>query len=449
MSFSSGSNMLFDTLQDNTDTASSRDYEQKVQPLAWRLAPQNFTDYMGQEHLISEAMPLRILIENDALTSIILWGPPGCGKTALSRLISFKTQADYLSINAVTAKLADIKACIDKGRQNLKKSKKTILFIDEIHRFNKIQQDALLPDVERGGIILIGATTENPFFSVIPGLISRSQIFQLYALENKHLKNILDRALLSADSINIDPDASDFIIQQAKGDARKLLNLTEMACQIHKSGSTITLSALETLIQQSGRGYGADDHYDLVSALIKSMRGSDPDASIYWLSRMLDGGEDPEFITRRLIIFASEDIGNADPNAFLLAVSLLHAVKFIGMPEIRINLAQVVTYLATAPKSNAAYNAVNEAMRIIKSGTIYPVPDHLKDSSYSGAKKMGFGKSYIYPHDNPDGTFVQRYIDNEHRFYKPKDIGYEKTIKKRLDFLMEKRSSGSTNNAVE
>jgi putative ATPase len=406
------------------------------QPLAFQMAPKNFQEYIGQSHILGADKPLRQLIEQDKLFSIILWGPPGCGKTSLSRLISKITKSRYISINAVTAKISDIKEAIEISKANQLSNIRTILFIDEIHRFNKVQQDALLPEVENGLITLIGATTENPFFSVIPGLISRSQVFELHPLSQKDLKKILEQTINKLSNtlqIQLEEDAKAYLINESQGDARKLLNLIEMASNLSSSNAiAINKQKLEELTQTKGTKYNTDAHYDLVSAYIKSMRGSDPDAAIYWLARMLKGGENPEFIARRLIIFASEDIGNADPMALVLATSLLDAVKFIGMPEVQINFAHVTTYLATAPKSNASYSAIKLANKLIEQGIIYPVPKHLKDSHYKGAKKMGFGKDYKYPHNNEADASDQKYMPQKHTFYSPKESGYEKNIAKRI-----------------
>ncbi|MCP4049451.1 MAG: replication-associated recombination protein A [bacterium] len=412
----------------------------KSQPLAYKLAPENLDEYIGQNHILDIEKPLRLMIEQDKLLSIILWGPPGCGKTALSRLIAAKTSSHYIALNAVTAKISDIKNSIEQAKIDQYNNKRTIIFIDEIHRFNKIQQDALLPDVENGLLTFIGATTENPYFSVIPALISRAQVFELFPLSNKELKSVLNQAInkiKDSISIKIDEEAKSFLVAESHGDARKLINILEMAILTRKKNTqhNISLDLLTNLTLSKGLKYSEDDHYDIISAFIKSMRGSDPDAAVYWLARMLKGGEDPEFIARRLIIFASEDIGNADPTALIMATSLLEAVKFIGMPEIRINLSHVTTYLATAPKSNASYLAINNAYKLIDSGVVYPVPDHLRDSHYRGAKEMGFGNKYIYPHNYKHSLVNQQYIPENHNLYEPRETGHEKTIKKRIDYI--------------
>ena len=407
-----------------------QDLKQENMPLAYRLSPKTFDEYMGQEHILSAQKPLRKLIEQDQLRSLLLWGPPGTGKTALSRLIAKKTASGYLALNAVIAKTADIKMAIEQAKVNLTRQQKTILFIDELHRFNKIQQDALLPDVENGLITLIGATTENPFFSVIPALLSRSQVFELKPLSTKHLKIIFEHALqdfiIATYQPRFEAEAVEYLMLQAQGDARKMLNILETAVLSSKKKQEITREFVQTILQTKGVPYNENEHYDTISAFIKSLRGSDADAAVYWLAKMLKGGEDPQFIARRLIIFASEDIGNADPQALILATSLLDATKFIGLPEIRINLAQVTTYLATAPKSNASYLAINKAMALIDKGVLYEVPDHLKKS---GQKK------YLYPHDYELGLVKQEYLPESVSFYEPKQIGFEKIIKKRIEYV--------------
>lgn len=400
-------------------------FQNSHHPLAYTLSPKNWADYIGQDHLIGPNSILRKSIDSDTLTSMIFWGPPGCGKTSLSRLISTKTKSHYYSINAVTGKVADIKEVIEKAKNHAFVSQKTVLFIDEIHRFNKAQQDALLPEVESGLLILIGATTENPYFSVIPSLVSRCQIYELKALSTAHLSRLCDIAISKFNhKVPISSDIKKRIITQAQGDARKLINILELISSSFNEFYTPTLDRLEPILQH-GVSYDEQLHYDLISAFIKSMRGSDPNAAIYWLSKMLLGGESPEFIARRLIIFASEDIGNADPHALVLATSSLTAVKFIGMPEAQITLSHVTTYLASAPKSNASYIAIKKATSAIKDGINYPVPDHLKDKS----------KGYIYPHDYPHAIAPQEYLPTQHTFYSPKENGYEKTIKQRLDAI--------------
>jgi putative ATPase len=386
-------------------------------PLAYRLAPAVLEEYFGQEHLLGEGKPIRQMLMSDKMFSLILWGPPGCGKTALSKLIARHISAQFYALNAVTAKIQDIKVVLNKAEIHRQNGKKTMLLIDEIHRFNKAQQDALLPDVEKGLITMVGITTQNPYFSVIPALLSRTTIFELYALNNRDLKKILIKALKKEGiSQEFSPEVLDFLIQQAKGDARKLLNSVEMIKCFLKEDIEMKICDLENMLQSKGLGYGVDDHYDLISAYIKSMRGSDVDAAVYWLARMLKGGEDPLFIARRMVIFASEDIGNADPQALLMAQACFEAARNIGMPEVQINLAHGTTYLAKAPKSNASYQAILAANRLIDEGIVYKVPKVLKDSHYHGAKKMGFGQGYKNPHFSTEKI---RYLptDNVHKFY--------------------------------
>ena len=380
-------------------------------PLAYALRPRSFDDYIGQSHLIGPDKPLRKLIDSDHIGSLIFWGPPGCGKTALSRLISQHAKGDFISLNAVTAKLSDIKSAISRAKANISIKRRTFLFIDEIHRFNKAQQDALLPDVETGLISFIGATTENPFFSVIPGLISRALIFELFHHTTDELKHLVDRACrhLSND-FKLTDAHQQRLIGTAKGDARKLLNFISATYSIYSHTNTVSDADILGLISGQGTPSNTNDHYDLVSAYIKSMRGSDEKAAIYWLSRLLKGGEDPVFIWRRLMIFASEDIGLADPTALTLTGALKHAVDNIGMPEVQINLAHVTAYCARAPKSNDAYMAIKQANQAIDQGVMHKVPDHLRDAHYKGAKRMGFGDDYIYPHSEPEKAKQQSYL---------------------------------------
>ena len=356
-----------------TQTSLFGQASQTQHPLAFKLSPKTFDDYLGQEHLLAPDKPLRKLIESDKLISIILWGPPGCGKTGLSRLISQKTNANYIALNAVTAKISDIKDSIEAAKTARQfHNKRTLLFIDEIHRFNKTQQDALLPEVENGLLTLIGATTENPFFSVIPALISRCQLFELKPLTETHLKTLIQKT-----TIPIEPEAQIQLIHHASGDARKLLNLIETLQA--SSDTSITTSDIEALTQVKGIAHNETTRYDIISAFIKSMRASNEDDAIYWLARLITSNEDPAFIARRLIVFASEDIGNADPQALPLATALIQAVQNIGMPEIRINLSQVTSYMAKAPKSRTNYTAINSALAAIHTGDIRQVPDHLKN----------------------------------------------------------------------
>ena len=396
---------------------------QVPRPLAYQLSPKTLEEYHGQTHLVGEGKPLRRLLDKDQLISAILWGPPGCGKTALARLMSKKTKARFMSLNAVMAKVSDIRESIQTAQSERETGRRSILFIDEIHRFNKAQQDALLPSVENGTITLIGATTENPFFSVNPSIISRAQVFELNPLKRDDLNALLSRSFdnpFARHLENLPDEYKQELISQSQGDARKLINLVELLASITDSHHLPnSMSDFKEMIQQKGVTHSESDHYDLISAYIKSIRGSDPDAAVYWLARLLKGGEDPRFIARRLMILASEDIGNADPQAMVMASSLMMIVEKVGMPEAQINLAQVTTYCATAPKSNASYKAILEANKCIESGSVYEVPKHLKDNHYSGAKKLGHGEGYEYSHNTEDGIGSQEYLPNKHSFYTP------------------------------
>ncbi|HET6514249.1 MAG TPA: replication-associated recombination protein A [Thermodesulfovibrionales bacterium] len=400
------------------------------EPLAYRMCPRNLDEYAGQGHILGEGKLLRRAIEADRITSIILYGPPGTGKTALARVIAAKTNARFEWLNAATAGLDDLRKVIQNARAHLGRGTRTILFLDEIHRFNKLQQDALLPDVEEGNITLIAATVENPFFYVNSALLSRSQVFELKPLSQEDLLGILDRALrdnergLGKLRIEADEEALRHISKMSDGDGRKALSSLEIAALTtapdERGIIRISLPIAEESIQKKAVLYDkkGDQHYDTISAFIKSMRGSDPDAAVYYLAKMLYAGEDPRFIARRIVICASEDVGNADPMALVVATSALRAVEFIGMPEARIPLAQATLYVCTAPKSNASYRAIEAATEDVKNEETLEVPDHLKDSHYRGAEKLGHGKGYKYPHDY--GGFVeQEYLPKKKRYYNP------------------------------
>ena len=414
------------------------------------MRPDKLEELVGQEHITGKDSLLSRAVRSDKLFSIVLFGPPGCGKTALAHIISKETNAHFEKMNAVTAGIPEIRKLVAeaKNRWDLN-GKRTIAFIDEIHRFNKAQQDALLPDVEDGTITLIGATTHNPFFSVIPALVSRSQVFELKELKPEALKGLIKRALSDKErglgdlKIKIDKEAEDFLVNTANGDARRALNALEIGALTtppDKKGVVhFTLAIAKESIQKRAINYdkNEDGHYDTISAFIKSMRGSDPDAALYWLAKMIYAGEDPRFIARRFVIFASEDVGNADPLALVVANSAMQAVEQIGMPEGRIILAQAVTYLSTAPKSNASYMGIEAALTDIKENKTQEVPMHLKNATYDGEKKMGKGKGYKYPHSF-DGHVEQEYMPEKKKYYEPKDIGYEKKIKERMERLDEK-----------
>ena len=422
----------------NTDAA---------KPLAARMRPQSLEEFVGQQHFLGEGKLLRRMLNADRIGSVIFYGPPGTGKTSLAELVARHTNRHFERLNAAACGVKELRAELEKARDRLSASgKQTVLFIDELHRFNKSQQDVLLPDVESGVISLIGATTANPFFSLVSPLISRSQVFEFREIAAADIKALLDRAMtdetrgLGKLSVKADTDALDFLAEICDGDARRALTALEIGV-LSVSGSTqhLNLEAAQESIQMKAVRYGADEHYDVASAFIKSMRGSDPNAAIYWLARMLEAGEDPRFIARRIVIFASEDVGNADPMALPLATATMKATEDIGMPECRINLAQAVTYMASVPKSNAAYAAINLAMKDIREGTVLPVPDHLRDGHYAGAEKLGHGVGYEYSHNADDGWVDQDYLGADRQYYEPTDRGYEKEIRKRLDAIRQRR----------
>jgi putative ATPase len=404
--------------------------EGSVPPLAYRMCPANLDEYAGQRHILGPGKLLRRAIEADRITSIILYGPPGTGKTALARIIAEKTRSHFEWLNAATIGLDEIRKVIQQAKIRKGKGSKTIVFLDEIHRFNKLQQDALLPDVEEGNITLISATVENPFFYVNSALLSRSQIFELKPLSEEDILGILRRALgdrergLGNFNIVADDDALKHIARMSDGDARKALSALELAALTTPPETNgeirITVSVAEESIQKKVVVYDkkGDQHYDTISAFIKSMRGSDPDAAAYYLAKMIYAGEDPRFIARRIVICASEDVGNADPNALVVAVSALRAIEFIGMPEAKIPLAQATLYIAKAPKSNASYMAIEAALKDISTEETMEVPDHLKDSHYPGSKKLGHGKGYKYPHDY-GGHVEQDYLKKKKKYYNP------------------------------
>jgi putative ATPase len=407
------------------------------------MRPRDLTEFVGQQHILGEGKLLRRAIETDRFMSIILYGPPGVGKTALAHLIAERSKAHFVSLNAVTAGVADIRKVTQEAAQERSQSgKRTVLFIDEIHRFTRVQQDALLPDVERGNITLIGASTSNPFFAIIPALSSRSQIFEFKPLDNEDIRSLLLRALsdkergLGSLQVTMTPEALDLIIAKSNGDARRALNALELGAlsTTPRADGTILydLHVAEESIQKKALVYDEDEHYDTISAFIKSMRGSDPDATLYWMAKMIYAGEDPLFIARRIVIAASEDVGNADPRALFVATSAYQAVERIGMPEGALPLAQAAVYVASAPKSNASYLGIKAAMKDVEEGNLLAVPDHLKDSHYKGAARLGRGKGYKYPHDFPGHYTAQDYLPQKREYYRPTEQGEEKRIKERL-----------------
>ena len=425
------------------ESASGHSY----QPLAARMRPRNLEEYTGQSHILAPGKLLRRAIEADRIQSLIFYGPPGTGKTSLAQIIANQTKSRFERLSGVESNIADMRRVLAAAANRLANSgATTLLFIDEIHRFNKSQQDVLLPDVENGTVRLVGATTHNPFFFVNSPLVSRSQIFELQPLNEPEIRELLNLALqddqrgLGHLKCQVDEDALGHLATVADGDARKALNSLEIAALTTQRGENgsihITMAVAEECIQKKAVVYDGDEdaHYDTISAFIKSMRGSDPDATLYWLAKMIHAGEDPRFVARRIIIHAAEDVGLADPMALVLANAAFHAAEFIGWPEARIPIAEAAIYIACANKSNSVVKAIDSALCDIRSNKTLPVPDHLKDSHYSGAKQLGHGEGYKYSHDFPGHFVPQDYLGADKRFYEPTEQGVEKKIKVRVDY---------------
>jgi len=439
-------------------------------PLAVRMRPATLEEFVGQQHFLGPGKLLRRMLEADRLTSVIFYGPPGTGKTTLAKLIASYTKSHFEQANAAGIGVKEVRQVLDAAKERLANAgERTVFFLDEIHRFNRAQQDILLPDVEMGHIILVGATTENPFFAVNSPLISRSQIFQFAPLGEEEIKALVRRAIADPERgfgkirVDIEPAALDLWATTSDGDARRALMALEVAvlssgaegsggnAEVRmqnaesKAAVHITLDVAEQSIQRKAIVYDGtgDEHYDAASALIKSMRGSDPDAAVYWVARMLEAGEDPRFIARRIAILASEDIGNADPNALVVAAAAFDVVEKIGMPEAQLTLGQAAIYMATAPKSNASAMAIWGAMADVREGRTIPVPRHLRDTHYKGAARLGHGKDYKYAHDYEGGVAEQEYLGVEKTYYEPTDRGFEAEIGRRLAVIRAKRTGGA------
>ncbi len=422
--------------------ASEKANRRRAQPLAARMRPATLEEFVGQRHFLGEGKLLRRLLKADRLGSVIFYGPPGTGKTTLARLLAVESKTHFQQQSAVTSGVKELREVLLSARDRLSaQGQRTLLFIDEIHRFNRSQQDVLLPDVEDGIVVLVGATTQNPFFSINSALVSRSQVFQFEPLSEDEIKTLVRRALgdsdrgLGGQDVHLDEEALDFLAKVSDGDARRALAAVEVGVlSSDQRPLRFTRQLAEESVQRKAVEYDAtgDAHYDAASALIKSIRGSDPDAALYWLARMLEAGEDVRFLARRIVIAASEDIGNADPHALPLAVAAMQATEFVGLPECQLPLAQAVTYLACAPKSNAATVGIAEARRDVSQGRLLPVPVHLRDRHYAGAKRLGHGQGYEYAHDAEGAVAAQDYLGVDREYYRPVPRGFEQELAGRL-----------------
>ena len=418
---------------------------QSAQPLAARMRPRTLDEFAGQQHFLGEGKLLRRMLAADRLNSVVFYGPPGTGKTSLAEVIANHTRRRFRKLNAAAVGVKELRAELDGARDRLAvDGSRTILFIDELHRFNRTQQDVLLPDVEAGVISLIGATTANPFFSLVSPLVSRSQVFEFQSLSRADILTLLKSALndtergLGQSGVEVTDEALDFLADISDGDARQSLNALEIGVlSVVDVGRTLDLDIAQESIQKKAIRYDqdGDEHFDAASALIKSMRGSDPDAAIYWLACMPEAGEDPRFLARRIVIAAAEDVGNADPQALQVATAAAQATELVGLPECRIPLAQAVTYIATAPKSNASYTAIDAALADVREQRVLPVPVHLRDAHYPGAKQLGHGEGYRYAHDGEGGWVDQDYLGVDRIYYEPVDRGFEAELKERLETL--------------
>jgi putative ATPase len=419
-----------------------------VQPLAARMRPRKLSEFVGQQHFLGEGKLLNRLLKARRLGSVLLYGPPGTGKTTLAQLLATETDSRFRQISAVASGVKELREVLEEARDEVAAGgRRTLLFVDEIHRFNKAQQDVLLPDVEEGIVTLVGATTANPFFAVVSALVSRSQVFQFQPLSVTDILSLLRRALSDTEkglgkiAVQADEDALTFLAEVCDGDARRALNALEIAVlSADERPVRLTRQLAEESVQRKAIEYDAtgDAHYDVASALIKSIRGSDPDAGLYWLARMLEAGEDVRFLCRRLVILASEDVGNADPQALPLAVAAMQACEFVGLPECQLTLAQAVTYLACAPKSNASTIAIGEAIEDVRGGRLVPVPVQLRDAHYFGAKQLGHGIGYEYAHNAEGGVAAQDYLGIEREYYRPVPRGFEAELASRLESIREK-----------